>query len=133
MPKPPKATLLSSAKRPRFTHTERNRVFAKVHPGNGRGGLCWHCGKALARNNFHVDHHPVVFSDIENQLCLGVTNPKEMSNLVPSCPECNVSHVHEHPKTMYCNHTQIQCSRRVYAWILFFVYSAMLLLVGWVI
>ena len=80
--------------RPRFTTREREAVLRRPDNPNGEGN-CWHCGTPLDASKFHVDHHPVAYRDIEDQICFGVTDPKDMTNLVPSCPTCNTSHAHE--------------------------------------
>jgi hypothetical protein len=61
---------------------------------------CWHCGKPLIFKNrysgqegaWHIDHYPVQYVDIESQICCGVTDSLDFSNLVPSCVHCNISH-----------------------------------------
>ena len=52
-------------------------------------GKCWHCNKRIYFNNrkhglkgaWHIDHYPVVYRDIENQCCIGITDPLLVSNL----------------------------------------------------
>lgn len=85
--------------RPRFSRAERETVL------NLTEGKCYHCGTDLAPN-FHVDHHPVPFRDIEgNCLCCGVTDARDIQNLKPSCVKCNTSHQFE-PRGVFCGHTQ---------------------------
>ena len=79
------------------------------------GKRCYHCGEKLnaeKRNTWHIDHHPVVFADIRDQICFGVTDPLERTNLVPSCVRCNVSHKYEISRWYYCNQSQFPCKRR---------------------
>tara|TARA_A100001015_G_scaffold320455_1_gene446884 strand:- start:5115 stop:5468 length:354 start_codon:yes stop_codon:yes gene_type:complete len=62
------------------------------------GKQCHHCKVTLdvsKRGNYHLDHHPVVYRDIEDQCCLGVTDPKDLDNLRLSCPKCNIGHKYE--------------------------------------
>lgn len=93
--------------RPRFTKKERSEIFEK--DGNPHGQeSCWHCGSSITLDNFHVDHFPVTYKDIENQVCIGVTDPKMMSNLVPSCPRCNTSHKFE--SNAWCGRSQVRCT-----------------------
>ena len=82
-------------------------------------GNCWHCGIMLVRDNrkssdgfgaWHVDHHPVIYKDIENQCCWGVVDPLDRKNLVPSCVACNISHRYERSHCIFCNHSQIPCT-----------------------
>lgn len=96
--------------RPRFSHSTRAQVAAKT---NGR---CFHCNKALS-DGWHVDHHPIPFRDIENNICCcALTDPEAIDNLQPSCPSCNTSHKFEPAGApRYCGHTQLFCSRRAAA------------------
>ena len=99
-------------RRPRFTPAERQRVWLRPrpasHPHPAIGG-CWHCGRAIALDSdWHVDHHPVPLRDIEDQVCCGVTNPKDFDNLVPSCVACNVGHAYE--ASHCCGHGQLRCT-----------------------
>jgi|SaaInlV_165m_DNA_1040744.scaffolds.fasta_scaffold155970_2 hypothetical protein len=87
--------------RPKFTKTEREILYKKAE------GNCHHCGVKLADTRWHVDHHPVAFRDIEDQTCWGVTDKKDMDNLVASCAACNLSHKFEHARC--CGHTQLRC------------------------
>ena len=75
--------------------------------GNGH---CHHCHCALTRmprSGWHIDHFPVAYRDIEDQVCCGVRDPRDVRNLVLSCPTCNTSHAHE--KNRCCGHTQWRC------------------------
>uniref|UniRef100_A0A6C0KFB0 HNH endonuclease n=1 Tax=viral metagenome TaxID=1070528 RepID=A0A6C0KFB0_9ZZZZ len=87
--------------RPTFTQAQRAAVSAKT------GNKCFHCGRELA-SGWHVDHHPVPFRDIEDNVCCwGVTDPVACDNLKPSCPSCNTSHRYEPPGRWYfCDRTQ---------------------------
>ena len=87
--------------RPKWTENERNYVFNRSDNPNGIG-YCWHCGikikfldRKTRKTGWHIDHYPVKYSDIENQCCFGITDPKDKSNLVPSCIDCNQSHYFE--------------------------------------
>jgi hypothetical protein len=76
-------------------------------------GKCHHCGVALdtsVRRNFHIDHYPVVYADIEDQVCCGVRDPLDPRNLVLSCPQCNLSHKYE--RSDRCGHSQYRCRRQ---------------------
>ncbi len=87
--------------RPHFTRAQREAVYQKT------GGLCYHCRQPL-QAGWHVDHHPVPYRDIENNIaCCAVRDPELLDNLQPSCPRCNTSHRHEpDDKAVYCGHTQ---------------------------
>lgn len=83
-------------------------------------GKCWHCNKKIylnrrthkdGRGAWHIDHYPVPFRDIENQILIGITDQHDIRNLVPACIECNLSHNFEVPKWYYCNHSQIPCRK----------------------
>jgi 5-methylcytosine-specific restriction endonuclease McrA len=90
--------------RRKFPVALRARVWTKA------GGRCTHCGVELPEDAaWHVDHHPVPFRDIEHQVCCGVTDPMDESNLVASCARCNVSHAHEPT-----GRSQIPCDVRVW-------------------
>lgn len=91
--------------RPRFTPSERTQVWNKT------GGRCFHCKIELDRSKFHIDHHPVPFKDIEdNLLCCGVQDPRDMDNLQPSCVRCNTSHQFE-PTGVWCGRSQMFVSK----------------------
>lgn len=85
--------------RPRFTTEERQAVLNKT------GGKCFHCHTELD-TVWDVDHHPIPYRDIEDQCCWGVTDPKDFSNLVPSCRSCNRSHQYEQ--------SQVRCRKSYY-------------------
>lgn len=97
--------------RPRFTPQERAQVLARQ--GNPFGpGNCWHCGVALdPEGGWHVDHHPVRWADIADQVCCGVRDGKDRGNLVPSCAGCNTGHRNER-RGCCCGHSQCRCTRR---------------------
>lgn len=90
--------------RPRFTDSERQRVFEladlrELAAEEGKTpGHCWHCGTKLTTGDWDVDHFPVPFRDIERRWIGGITDPKDPQNLVPSCKPCNRSHRFEDPK-----------------------------------
>ena len=46
-------------------------------------------------NAWHMDHYPIPYSDIENQFCCGITDERDLSNVVPACVSCNMSHIFE--------------------------------------
>tara|TARA_Y100001970_G_C13907424_1_gene686783 strand:- start:19 stop:453 length:435 start_codon:yes stop_codon:yes gene_type:complete len=82
---------------------------------------CWHCGKTIVRGKrtakdgqqaWHIDHYPVQFVDIENQICCGVTDQHDITNLVPSCVLCNVSHQYERKHCYYCGRSQCLCTKK---------------------
>ncbi len=78
------------------------------------GGKCHHCGKKLSRNprkGWQIDHFPVPHRDVESQLCCGVTDTLDPTNLVLSCPPCNMSHRHEISRWYFCGHAQFPCFR----------------------
>ena len=101
-------------RRPAWGKDLVGRVYWRRDNPHG-SGKCWHCGKVLAytageRREWHIDHHPQPFKSIHNQLCCGVTDPLDESNLVPSCAACNCSHEHEAPKRWYfCGRSQCCC------------------------
>ena len=97
--------------RPRIPKLVAKRVFLST------GGRCHHCGKKLDRNNrssWHIDHFPVRYSDIQGQICCGVTDPLDERNLVPSCVPCNLSHRFEKKYWHYCGRSQLPCRRKVW-------------------
>ncbi len=99
--------------RPKFTNRQRAAVLAR--PDNPYlPGHCWHCGVVLG-DGFHVDHFPIKLADIEGQVCWGVRNPRELTNAVPSCGPCNVSHRHE--STRWCGRSQCRCTREGVMWL----------------
>jgi len=84
-------------------------------------GRCWHCGRVIIRckrtikdgpEAWHIDHYPVQYVDIEDQVCCGVTDQHDISNLVPSCVWCNISHRYEKKHCYYCNRSQILCTKK---------------------
>ena len=70
------------------------RVFDKS------GGRCHHCKMKISPQEFDVDHFPIRYADIEDQCCLGVTDPFDQKNLVASCANCNRSHRFE--RSVWC-------------------------------
>ena len=123
--------------RPKFTKKITKKVYNRLDNPNGIG-YCWHCGKKLVFKNrkiglrgaWHVDHFPVVYRDIENQCCLGVTNPLEISNLAPSCAACNISHRHE--RKLWCcgGRSQCKCECWCSSKVIFFSFVTILLILG---
>ena len=91
--------------RPRVSPAARAAVLAKT------GGRCHHCNVQLG-NTWDVDHFPVRYADIEDQMCCGVTDPLDIDNLVPSCRSCNRSHAHE--SSRWCGHSQLRCRKSVW-------------------
>lgn len=88
--------------RPTFSKELREEVYAKT------SGKCFHCNATL-KKGWHVDHHPIPFRDIEENVlkCCAITDPVQVSNLQPSCPSCNTSHKFEPAnKLIFCGHTQ---------------------------
>jgi len=112
-------------KRPAFNKKITEKVFQKkadeIKTGKSKKvGKCWHCNKRIYFSNrkhglngaWHIDHYPVVYRDIENQCCIGITNPLLVSNLVPSCAECNISHKYEKSYKIFCGRSQCLCERK---------------------
>ena len=96
--------------RPRIPDPMVQRLLVKSN------NKCTHCHIALdttKRSNYHIDHHPVAYRDIDGQCCIGVRDPLDETNLVASCPSCNLSHAHEHE--VCCGRTQIPC-KIVWGW-----------------
>ena len=93
--------------RPKFSIDERRQVYNKANNPYGVG-KCWHCGVAISSDHFHIDHYPVCARDIEGQIILGVTDMKDINNLVPSCVSCNTSHRHE--RDVCCGKSQCRCT-----------------------
>ena len=88
--------------RPRFPPSLVRRVHAECH------GCCFHCGVALpaddtGRRRWDVDHHPVPFREIADQLCCGVRDTLDESNLVASCIACNRGGTHERAQACRCH------------------------------
>jgi hypothetical protein len=102
--------------RPKWPAKWREAVFYKTN-NPYKAGHCWHCGAILSLNkgdstaHWHIDHYPVAYRDIENQCCLGVTDPLDIDNLVPSCIECNVGHRFEKRYRCYCGRSQPYCQK----------------------
>ena len=109
--------------RPKFTKKEVKIIYSRTENPYGIGH-CWHCGKKLVFKNrtygkkgaWHIDHYPVVYRDIENQCCLGVTDPKELTNLVPSCVSCNITHKNEKSYKIWCGRSQCRCEYMCVFW-----------------
>ena len=107
--------------RKRWSKQLINDVYYKENNPYGTG-KCWHCGKKIVfthrkHNNkytWHIDHFPIVYRDIEDQLCCGVTDQHDITNLVPSCVSCNISHNFEVTYPYYCNKTQPYCKKKCF-------------------
>ena len=108
----PKVARYPAMPRPKFTTRERDIVFQSSDNPYGPG-RCFHCGVNLADRPFDLDHHPVLYRDIESQLCCGVTNPKSLDNIVLSCVKCNRSHAYE--STPWCGRSQPLCTTKCWA------------------
>ena len=97
-----------------MTRPKWPRDYARI-VFDSSGGACHHCKADLRfepRSGWHIDHHPVAYRDIEDQCCFGVTDPLDLSNLVASCPSCNMGHAHE--KERWCGRTQFPCKKRFF-------------------
>jgi hypothetical protein len=123
--------------RPTFSKKLTEKVYMRLDNPNGIG-YCWHCGKKLVFNNrkiglrgaWHMDHYPVVYRDIENQCCVGVTDPIQFDNIVPSCAVCNLSHQHEKSLWCCCGRSQCKCESWCTSKWIFFVFVIILLILG---
>ena len=96
-------------RRRRFSKHLLKEIYAKSN------GNCHHCNKMLpwipgSPRVWHVDHHPVAFRDIADQVMFGITDPMDVSNLVASCRSCNVSHRFE--KKNVFGRTQLPFKRK---------------------
>ena len=119
--------------RPKIPKTVAARVFARSE------GKCWHCRADLVlgartpgmQGAWNVDHYPVPYRDIEDQMCWGVTDPLLESNLVAACVACNQSHEFERPG-VWCGSTQMPCRRAAWRRVGAVVAGAALVLLGWV-
>ena len=70
-----------------------------------------HCQAQLQReprSGWHIDHFPVAYRDIEDQVLRRARRGPR--NLVVSCPACNMSHAHE--RDVCLGHTQCRCRRQ---------------------
>ena len=112
------------ARRPAWPTKWREAIFYKV--GNPyKIGHCWHCGKKLSldkssyNGDWHIDHWPIPYRDIEGQCCLGVTDPLDITNLVPACVKCNVGHKYERKRWIYCGRSQLYS--KLWCWIIIFI------------
>jgi hypothetical protein len=99
--------------RPKFASSVRGQILARSDNPHGPG-RCWHCGIELI-DGYHIDHHPVRYADIEDQICCGQRDARDPDNLVPSCPHCNQSHAHE--STRWCGRSQFPCTRGAVGWL----------------
>lgn len=109
--------------RPKWTREVEQTVWTQG------GGRCHHCQAQLQReprSGWHIDHFPVAYRDIEDQVCCGVRDPRDPRNLVVSCPACNMSHAHE--RDVCLGHTQCRCRRQ---WAQTASLAALSLTVGW--
>ena len=104
--------------RPKFSKKLIEATYNRIDNPKGKKN-CWHCGKKLIFKNrkyglksaWHMDHYPVVYRDIENQCCIGITNPNDVTNLVPSCVSCNLTHQHEKSKWYLGGRSQCKCEQ----------------------
>ena len=105
-----------------LSKSKKSILFSKLknHHKNDKA-RCWHCRKTIVRGKrtikdgnqaWHIDHYPVQYVDIENQVCCGITDQHDCSNLVPSCIMCNISHRYERKRWYYCQRSQIMCTKR---------------------
>lgn len=92
-------------KRPSFGKSIRNDVIKK------NDGKCWHCKIDITDIKWDVDHYPVKFKDIRHQWVIGITDPKDINNLVPSCVKCNRSHKFEKSYCIYGGRSQCKCEK----------------------
>lgn len=98
-----------------FTENQRKITFNRLDNPHGVG-RCWHCGiriqfknrnKRDGRGAWHMDHHPIPYIDVEDQCCLGITDERDLSNVVPACVSCNLSHAFESSgRWYYCGRRQ---------------------------
>ena len=109
------------ARRPNWPAKWRQAVYYRV--GNPfKIGHCWHCGirlsleKSNVNGDWHIDHWPVPYREIDGQCCIGVTDPLDINNLVPSCVKCNVSHKYERRYFIYCGRSQFYS--QLWCWIM---------------
>ena len=86
-------------------------------------GKCYHCNKKLVFNHrkktdgrgaWNMDHYPVVYRDIEDQICCGITNQHDPNNIVAACVDCNKSHKHEKKYWCYCGDSQFPCKKKFF-------------------
>ena len=103
--------------RKKWTAEITEKVFNREDNPYGKG-KCWHCGRRICKKQrtsydgyypWNIDHYPVLYRDIEDQIFFGVTDTRDLSNLVPSCVKCNKSHVHEKVYWYYFYHSQFPC------------------------
>lgn len=97
-------------------------TFYRIDNPNNIGN-CWHCGKKIIfkkRGNknkkgiWQIDHYPIPYRDLEDQTLIGIKDPLNPINLVPSCVDCNLSHKNEISKWYYCNQSQFPCKKRFF-------------------
>ena len=86
-------------------------------------GNCWHCGKKIffkkrgiknKKGVWQIDHYPIPYRDLEDQVLIGIKDPLNPINLVPSCVKCNLSHENEISKWYYCNQSQFPCKKKFF-------------------
>ena len=123
--------------RPRWTKKMLDEIWNRSDNPHSVGH-CWHCGKTIHRDHrttqddaWHVDHYPVTFKDIEAQLCCGVTDAYELSNLVPSCRDCNISHKFERKNCF--GRSQVPCLKTFWYRVFFFISYCSIFFFGFVI
>ena len=92
--------------RPRWPTGLTNRVLSESY------GRCFHCGVVLTtdvtgRRQWDIDHHPVPYREIADQLCCGVRDALDESNLVASCITCNRGGTFERGQVCRCPHRYV--------------------------
>ena len=116
-----------------LSKSDNPTMFSKLKTNHKKDkARCWHCRKTIVRGKrtskdgkqaWHIDHYPVQYTDIENQVCCGITDQHAIENLVPSCVMCNISHHYERKHWYFCHRSQVLCTKRciVVSFILFLV------------
>ena len=90
--------------RKKFNNEIKSIVWQKTN------GYCWHCKNKINLNKWHIDHYPIRYNDIKDQLLFGITDERAISNLVPSCVKCNTSHKFEKKYYFYGGRSQCPCN-----------------------
>ena len=133
-----------------------NQVFHRACNPHGVGN-CWHCGKPLGlslRKNirtvpsrslaaccdeggvgvaWHVDHWPVPYREIKDQIGIGigVSDELDISNLVPACVSCNTSRKHEVKKWYLGGRAQFPVTGASVSSIIFISAAATFIMYWW--
>lgn len=98
----------------RFTSEFAHKIWDK------HNGFCIHCNKKLPSKlgnprKYDIDHHPIPFRDIDDNLCCSVcvkvSDVQDIDNLVATHRNCNRSHRFE-PDACCCGHSQCFCPKR---------------------